>query len=254
MSPPADQSPQTSAEPDSAANDSATNNSATDGPATEARATEARVTEAGASSDRAPDDDVAPAGRAPVDRARDDPATTAAERSPLQRLLIAIGVGTFVAVMAVFWTWALFIADPEPVNRIGDRAWAMNAEKRCAETRDQLAGLANYTVLEPNNPALIAGRADIIEQANTMLTAMIDDLDLTEPTDAKGRAVTDAWLDDYRTYLGDRENYVEALRTTGENLSIAETRTDAGIPISELLETFAGDNNMPSCAPPRDLR
>ena len=38
----------------------------------------------------------------------------------------------------------------------------------------------------------------------------------------------------------------------GRNEPFAETAVD-GIPISDKLATFAGDNDMPSCAPPIDL-
>ena len=59
------------------------------------------------------------------------------------------------------------------------------------------------------------------------------------------------WEDDYRTYLEDRYRYARQLRESGENLPFYET--GVGIPITERIETFAGDNDMPSCAPPRDL-
>jgi len=41
------------------------------------------------------------------------------------------------------------------------------------------------------------------------------------------------------------------LRATGENLPFYETMSE--VPLSERLETFAGDNRMDACAPPRDL-
>ena len=60
------------------------------------------------------------------------------------------------------------------------------------------------------------------------------------------------WEADYRTYLADRRAFTASLRESGENLAFYETQI-SGIPISEKLETFAGDNHMPTCAPPRDL-
>jgi hypothetical protein len=59
------------------------------------------------------------------------------------------------------------------------------------------------------------------------------------------------WEADYRTYLGNRRDFTAVMRT-GANEPFAETALD-GIPISEKLEQFAGDNEMPSCAPPHDL-
>ena len=71
------------------------------------------------------------------------------------------------------------------------------------------------------------------------------------PTDDKGLAIVPQWEADYRTYLENRRAFTDALRA-GENEPFTEAAVD-GIPISEKLEQFAGDNEMPSCAPPRDL-
>ncbi len=70
--------------------------------------------------------------------------------------------------------------------------------------------------------------------------------------DAKGRDIVPLWERDYRTYLADRRAFTADLRATRENVAFYETAVD-GIPISEKLETFAADNHMASCAPPRDL-
>ena len=60
------------------------------------------------------------------------------------------------------------------------------------------------------------------------------------------------WEDEYRQYIQARRDYADDLRATGDNLAFYEPATN-GLPISERLETFAGDNEMPACAPPRDL-
>ena len=72
------------------------------------------------------------------------------------------------------------------------------------------------------------------------------------PGDAKGRALIPLWEADYRTYIEDRRAFSKSLREGGENVPFYETEA-GGIPISEKLETFAADNHMASCAPPRDL-
>ena len=81
---------------------------------------------------------------------------------------------------------------------------------------------------------------------------MLDDVVAEPPSDAKGRDLVPQWEADYRTYIGDRRAFTDDLRSTGENAPFYETEV-SGIPISEKLETFAADNEMPSCAPPRDL-
>ena len=100
--------------------------------------------------------------------------------------------------------------------------------------------------------ALIRERADIVDRATDIVERMLDDVVAVPPADAKGLAIVPQWEDEYRAYLESRRTYADQLRETGENLAFYEPGAD-GIPISERLETFAGDNEMPSCAPPRDL-
>ena len=78
---------------------------------------------------------------------------------------------------------------------------------------------------------------------------MLDDLEAVEPTDDKGRAIVPEWIADYRSLLAARYAYAEQLRA-GEDGPFLEPAKQ-GIPITEPIETFAGDNEMPSCAPPR---
>jgi len=59
------------------------------------------------------------------------------------------------------------------------------------------------------------------------------------------------WIADWRTHLSDREAYVVELRA-GRNRPFSETRGDR-IPLSEKIATFAADNLIPNCSPPRDL-
>ena len=59
------------------------------------------------------------------------------------------------------------------------------------------------------------------------------------------------WETDYRTHIEDRRRFAERLRT-GDNVPFTETAVD-GIPLSDKLEVFASDNEMPACAPPHDL-
>ena len=79
---------------------------------------------------------------------------------------------------------------------------------------------------------------------------MLDDVVAVAPTDPKGADLVPRWEADYRTYLEDRRQFADVLRT-GVNDPFTETAVD-GIPISEKLECFAADNEMPTCAPPID--
>lgn len=161
------------------------------------------------------------------------------QRSPVRKALIVVGVVAFVA----FWTWALFFASKTAVNKIEDRAWAERAETICAGYDAQLRALE-----EQASPDLQV-RADLVVESTDLLSAMLDELTAVTPTDDKGKAIVPAWEADYRTLLQDRYRYAERLRA-GENVAFTETAVK-GVPITERIETFAADNEMTSCAPPR---
>jgi hypothetical protein len=154
----------------------------------------------------------------------------------------ALFVAGFV-LFAAFWIWALFFASKSAVNRIDDRAWAERAEEICDDVEADLA------ILDTQTSTDLEVRADLVVASTDLLAAMLDELSAVEPADEKGRAIVPEWIADYRTLLEDRYRYAEELRA-GEDGPFRETAVD-NIPITERIETFAGDNEMPSCAPPR---
>jgi hypothetical protein len=156
-----------------------------------------------------------------------------------------------VAGLAAFWVWALFFASKEAVNKIGDRDWAARAESICESARAERETLVDERVIDADDPAMLAERGDIVDEATDIVEAMLDDVVAVTPTDDKGRAIVPQWEADYRAYLANRREFSDRLRA-GENEPFTEAAVD-GIPISEKLEQFAGDNEMPSCAPPHDL-
>ena len=163
------------------------------------------------------------------------------------RTAALIGFGVF----ATFWIWALFFASKEGVNRVEDRAWVESAQSICETAADERTALANYTRLDEGGAELIRQRADIVDEATDTLERMLNSLEALPLTGEKGQAIIPLWIDEYRTYLGDRRNYAAQLRESGENLPFYETANQ--IPISERLATFAADNEMPACKPPLDL-
>ena len=175
------------------------------------------------------------------------PTPTRETRSVLTRAIALIGFGVF----ATFWIWALFFASKEGVNRVEDRAWVESAQSICETAADERTALANYTRLDEGGAELIRQRADIVDEATDTLERMLNSLEALPLTGEKGRAIIPLWIDEYRTYLGDRRNYAAQLRESGENLPFYETANQ--IPISERLATFAADNEMPACKPPLDL-
>jgi len=170
---------------------------------------------------------------------------------------VRIGLIVLVSLFAAFWIWALFFASKEAVNRIEDRAWAERAEQICQAANDERLELADFRLIDGGDTdadaiaARIRERADIVVASTLVIERMLDDLVAVEPTDLKGSEIVPLWEADYRIYIQDRYKYAEQLRDSGENLPFYETAD--GIPLSERIETFAGDNEMPACAPPRDL-
>ena len=155
------------------------------------------------------------------------------------RVLFPIGAVLFAA----FWVWALFFASKEAVNKIEDRAWAERAEEICAPVKAELRDLERLADID------LDVRADLVVRSTDLLDGMLDDIEARPPSDEKGRAIVPDWIADWRTLVADRYRYADRLRA-GEDVPFTETAVN-GVPITERIETFAGDNEMPSCAPPR---
>lgn len=155
------------------------------------------------------------------------------------RVLFLIGFAAFAA----FWFWALFLIDKTAVNKFEDRAWAANAEEVCAPVKQAVRRLDLLATED------LGGRADLVEQSTDMYAAMLDELESDLPDDPKGAAIVPDWIADWRTLLQNRYDYAAELRA-GNEVPFTETPVQ-GVPITERIETFAGDNEMDSCAPPR---
>ncbi len=176
------------------------------------------------------------------------PRPAPARRSGFQPWRVVLTI--VVVCFAVFWIWALFFASKESINKIGDRAWAERAEAICVEADTRREALADLRVVDEEAPAMVAERGDLFDRATDVVEAMLDDVVAVAPTDPKGADLVPRWEADYRTYLEDRRQFADVLRT-GVNEPFSETAVD-GIPISEKLSVFAADNEMPTCAPPID--
>lgn len=189
-------------------------------------------TPGGPTHDRPDADDVRPAGA----------------RAIVTRIVLIIVVAVFV----VFWTWALFFASKEAINKIDDRAWAERAEQICTAANADRIELSDFRPIVEGDAAMMSERADIIDKATDIIETMLDDVVAVTPVDDKGQEIVPLWEDEYREYIAARRSYADDIRRTGENLAFYEPAVDA-LPISERLATFAGDNEMSSCAPPYDL-
>jgi hypothetical protein len=97
-------------------------------------------------------------------------------------------------------------------------------------------------------------RADVLDQANATFAAMLDDLDgmtgLAPAGDQRRRA--EEWLADWRTYLGDRQDYADALRRDPDARLLVSEKPGQAAQVTEWIDEFANANHMPSCASPLD--
>ena len=178
-----------------------------------------------------------------------DPDGTAGWRwTPLRVVLTVV-----VVALVSMWGYVLFLAfgpgRQPPIDRLEDPAFAEAGEERCADAVEQVEALPTAS-----ESADAAERADVLASADAIFEDMLDDLDdmaeLAPPGDQRRRATE--WLADWRTYLGDREAYAEALRTDpGARLLVSEKQCE-GRQITGWIDEFAAANRMPSCVTPTD--
>ena len=162
-----------------------------------------------------------------------------------------IGIVTAVLLTSAMWLYAFVFASREAVNKIGDSGWQHRAESLCAAALLKRLELADYRLIEDSGPDALRQRADIVDKATDTLEEMVTSIASIPPTDAKGLALVPQWLADYKTYVQDRRDYADVLRS-GVNEPFSETMVD-GLPLSEKISTFAADNRAPSCKAPIDL-
>jgi hypothetical protein len=151
--------------------------------------------------------------------------------------------------MVSMWGYVLYLAfgpgRQDPPDRLDDPAFAVAAQARCDAALDEVAALPSASA-----SATAAERADVVDEANDLFAAMLEDLAALTPAGEDGSLVRQ-WLADWRTYLGDREEYADALRSDprAQLLVSAKDRDQ----ITEYLDAFAADNRMTACGTPLDV-
>jgi hypothetical protein len=168
-------------------------------------------------------------------------------RITIPGLLIAVAL----VVFTVFWTWALFFASKEAINKINDPAWTARAEGICAEATERREAMADFRRIDPTDAAMLAERGDLIDRTTDILEEMLNQVMSAPLADGKAQGIVPQWADEYRIYIANRRVYAAEVRE-GSNDVFREAEA-GGIPISQRLTVFANDNAMNSCAPPRDL-
>jgi hypothetical protein len=156
-----------------------------------------------------------------------------------------------VVGMVTLWGFVLFLAvvrgRAESPDRLDDRAFAVEAQAACSARLDLIAELPSAS-----EAVDAADRSRTLVLANGHLADMLDDLDELVPLVPAGddREIVLEWLADWRTYLGDREAFAAAL-LQDESARLLVT-AKGGEQVTEYLDQFAGDNDMPACSTPAD--
>jgi hypothetical protein len=174
--------------------------------------------------------------------------------------VIATLVG--VAVLVSGWVYVLFVYDPGlMIDELADRRFPTQAEQVCA------AAKAELDELPPAEAAQNADeRADVVARSNVVLARMLADLrplvpqspdpSDTSPEAREQRRVNDGiheWIDDWGTYLGNREDYVENLHADDDARFLESTKGSDTRGITRAINGFAEVNRMESCTTPADL-
>lgn len=157
-----------------------------------------------------------------------------------------------LVVNVLFWAailgWTATSGDDayDPPDRLDDRAFPLAAEPICAATAADIEALGLPTEVETP-----VERADMVDEENRLLGAMVDDLAALErPAGEQGEWVA-LWLDDWRLHIDDRQDWADDLRAGDDHLFVESDR--AGEQVSKVVDNFAEVNDMESCVTTGDV-
>jgi hypothetical protein len=189
-----------------------------------------------------------------VDDLPDGDDTAAEDASARRPRLGRLAIGAVVLTLVAMWGYVLYLAlgpgRQPPIDRLDDPAFAEAGEVLCADAVADVEDLPNAGA-----SATPDERADVVERANAVYAAMLDDLAVQARTEVPAgdeRERAEAWVADWRVYLDDRVAYAEALRTDPEARLLVSEKPGEGRQITGWIDEFALANRMPSCATPTD--
>ena len=181
---------------------------------------------------------------APGDETDDDLEPMSFRRRTARLLAVLI-----VVLIIGMWGYALFGPTPHRAPGVlSDRSFPTAAQPICAEAAAVIASQPPaYATSDP------VKRSAAISAGDEALAAMLDRLAVIAPApgSSKDADMIAEWLGDWRTYLGDRQRYADALLTDPKArlyVSIKERRQ-----ISEPIDFFANINHMLECSTPTDV-
>ncbi|MGK2949689.1 MAG: hypothetical protein ACSLFP_14045 [Acidimicrobiales bacterium] len=173
------------------------------------------------------------------------PTDAAPRASRLGRAVLTV----VVVAMVAMWGYVLYLAfgpgRQPPPDRLDDATFALAAEDVCDAALADVADLPR--AIEADTAA---DRSAIVTEANVRFDEMLDDLARLRPSGEDGELVG-RWLDDWGTYIGDRQRYADNLLVDPDARLLVTARDRDQI--TEYIDAFAADNDMPACATPIDV-
>ena len=166
--------------------------------------------------------------------------------------LTRIGLTIVCLPIAAMWVYAFGFASRESVNKIKDTAWQARSQAICLEAQNYRFSLEDLSKMDPTDVDALKKKADIVDKATDSLEQAINKIAEQNPNDEKGKAIVPDWIADYRTYIQNRRQFSNELRTATRRPYFSETEVE-GVPISERIGKFARENDMKACQPPVDL-
>jgi hypothetical protein len=163
------------------------------------------------------------------------------------RWFVRIAVVAMVAMWAFVLYLAVFRGRADSPDRLEDRTFATRAQVACSSRLDLVAALPRAA-----DARSAAERGRTLEVANSFLEEMLDDLEELVPLVPAGedREIVEEWLADWHTYLGDRRDYAADLQRDPDAQLLVTPK--GGEQVTEYLDQFARDNDMPACSTPAD--
>jgi len=161
------------------------------------------------------------------------------------RFLLAVVCLVLVAMWAGIF---LGVFDRTAPGTMTDHTFSQAAQPICQATKDQLDALPKAFQTTDH-----LARADVVTQTNTDLRAMIAQLRAIAPTADRDGRMAQEWLDDWSTYIANREDYATRLRADPNARFYESPKSSSTEQISKPVDRFAYVNKMYACDTPADM-
>ncbi len=163
--------------------------------------------------------------------------------TPGRALVIGLLIASFFPWVWRFSPWA----ERTPFDQFDDPAYSAAAEELCASAMSAIDEVPSAAVATDTGE-----RATQVRTVNGILEALVDDLEAAATGTERDLRMIDAWVDDWRIYLGNRADYAERIATDPDAQFYVSANAD-GDRVDKHLTYLANTNEMYSCVAPGDV-